>query len=255
MSFLSMLSVFVFIAIAIFLLTYRKKLSSKRLVNWSYIASIFASLVSLISVIFLVVSYETQREQFERQQFEQTFFNMLNNLSDIVASMEVRKHEYKRDTIGIPQDEYDLQGIRCFDMMIKLSSWNSGRTDHFDTTSTYPMYENPFEIFLQYNISVSLLLEFVEESNLPERDKQTFFSMILEPMGFYQKCALIYHIALCDRNNPINIKLRELERKRKFFKNGFPKDLRWTGSMNEYILYETGVYNPKDDPRLNRPTN
>ncbi|MBP1629280.1 MAG: hypothetical protein H6Q15_173 [Bacteroidetes bacterium] len=128
---------------------------------------------------------EKQNELLERQRFENTFFNLLQNLSSFVESFEFKGY---KGTTGFYIIIRDLKGIKGF------NSSNNNLLEEFKLY--YKDKSNSNENIGLYFRMLYRLIKFVDESDLKDYEKYQYTSFVRAQLSNDQLLLLFLNCAL-----------------------------------------------------------
>jgi hypothetical protein len=200
----------------------------------------------------LVKQNEEAKKALEEQKFENSFIARLSELNQHVASIKAIKYTKVYTGNGLEVKEIKetvLIGLKSFEVYNELiyddtpyppiSSYKTAQHRYVYT----PNHNAPFET---YYISLATLLNFTEDSDLSQEQKIAYFERVIDPMDFFQKKALIYHIALSGQNK-YDFDLKRIEKKYQFLKDLYKQE-RIAHSYNHNLLFHAGIYSEKPRP-------
>lgn len=141
---------------------------------------------------------EKQNELFDRQRFENTFFNLLQNLSSFVESSE-----YKSNKII-------YKGINSFDQMLcnlDLNNWkgykgtgvliSKFKVDEIkDAEELYNSFSSNHKNLCLYFRMLYRIIKFVDESELTDYEKYQYTSFVRAQLSNSQLSLLFYNSTL-----------------------------------------------------------
>lgn len=164
-----------------------------------YIGGILGTLLSILSVVFIYLTYkkqvqfsENQSKQTIHQQFEFSFFSLLSNHHSILMALKkenITDYEYIKMTsnelkIRLSDFEYDIQFIK-----------ESNRVRVKERISN--SYEEIFNLFGQelghYFRNMYHMMKYIQEAQISKKEKKKYFDLIQAQMSNDELYLLFYN--------------------------------------------------------------
>lgn len=157
-----------------------------------------------------------QNSTLKQQKFENTFFNLLNLLSSVVNSIDIRNFRNQevmssgRDCFKIFYDEFVALINKDYE---KNSGFDLSSISIADVIKTYDrFFHNNQSDLSHYFRSIYHILKFVDNADI--EDKKRYVGLLRAQISSYEQILIFYN---CLHN--YGDKLRKLAKNHKFFKN------------------------------------
>lgn len=203
----------------------------------NYFAGTIGSIFGIISVILLIYTFDIQNSNINLQQFESTFFNLLNFQRQIVSSM---KGKIKTQNNSSADDGVGLQYIDILvsNLIENNSFWNiidSGESNQKigNIVERYYFLEGKIHTLDAYFKHLQQIIEFVDESKV--LNKKKYIKIIQSQMSNNE----IYICFINSFSKYANDNFRNLLNKYDFFSYTINNDIHLDRIYN--VLYNINL--------------
>lgn len=179
-----------------------------------WIGGITTPFLSMAAFILLYITYKSQKEELnesrtllaqqtlsiEKQQFENTFFNLLNQQSEIVKSVDIKR------TIQIYQPHISpnkikvsdiLHGRDCFRFFYKIYCTRYNRTEVENSSLVrinksydvfFKLYQNDLSHYFRFLYNI---IKFIDKSSI--EDKKNYTNIVRAQLSSHELLILFYN--------------------------------------------------------------
>jgi hypothetical protein len=157
-------------------------LSSSGLVG-DFIGGLAGTLFTLVGIILLFETLSLQRIEltesrkvFERQQFETTFFNLLNLYSDVVKGLHYTSRDYFEDQIHNGKEFFEKQQKDFYDNFVTRSDIQKNRKEAAMIYIAF--YSNTKEQTAHYFRTIYRVFRFIDNCKFDDKDKDQYAKIV-----------------------------------------------------------------------------
>lgn len=148
-----------------------------------FLGGVSGTLFTLVGVVLLFETLALQRTElaesrkvFEKQQFENTFFNLLTLYQDVVKSLHFDYVDFYSEKTYNGKDYFEQQRKKLYD---EFQSQNSISRDRKQATLTYlNFYVNTKEQTAHYFRTIYRIFKFVSESSFDKKEKMNYAKIV-----------------------------------------------------------------------------
>ncbi|WP_180277264.1 putative phage abortive infection protein [Chryseobacterium sp. 52] len=156
----------------------------------------------IITILLQRQDINNQRQDAKIQNFEVTFFNLLNFHRETINSLE--KHYTKRVQTGmqIRSEEYSKKGVQLIHKIYQQYIESLPIDKEFNKQVYQNVYKLNWDVLGHYYRGIQAILDFVDRLNLTSQDefyyKKIYFDLIKSQLSEYETAMIFYHFLFLD---------------------------------------------------------
>ncbi|MDR2238280.1 MAG: putative phage abortive infection protein [Chryseobacterium sp.] len=156
----------------------------------------------IITILLQRQDINNQREDAKIQNFEGTFFNLLNFHRETRNTLEKQYTKRVQAGLSINSEEYSRKGVQLISRIYQEYLEALPIDKKFDKSVYQKIYKLNWDVLGHYFRGVQALLDLVDRLSLKSEDalnfKKTYFNLIKSQLSEYETVMLFYHFLFLD---------------------------------------------------------
>lgn len=163
----------------------------------------------LVTILLQREDIISQREDAKIQNFEATFFNLLNYHKDTIYSLEKHYQRRKMRGVQIETNEYTSKGAQLMRKIFEQYLENLNGNERFNKELYRKLYKLNWDVLGHYFRGVQYLLTFVNSLHSQKYDtfylKKKYFDIYKSQLSEYETVMVFYHFLFLEDTKYKNI--------------------------------------------------
>lgn len=151
----------------------------------------------IITILLQRQDINNQREDAKIQNFEVTFFNLLNFHRETRNSLEKQYTKRVQDHLSIKSEEYSRKGVQLIYRIYQEYLEALPMDKKFDKHIYQKIYKLNWDVLGHYFRGIQALLDLVDRLSITKDDtlnfKRTYYDLIKSQLSEYETAMLFYH--------------------------------------------------------------